>query len=1175
MKNPFLFGLIAILLLGGTITPAALSQSSPSSSFVVINEVEINPLNGAEFVELYNPTSQPVDISGWSLTPSLTWKTYEIVANTIIEPQSFAAFTYSSSWFKDFGDTISLTNSSGELIDQTPLLADQNNDADTWQRNTDGLDTNSISDWKLKTMTPKSSNGIIIETQETFYSFTAQTEKTEYTFGETLMIHGSTTESLFKDAHESIPEFINIEIQGPNYHDTFTVFPDRDLNFSITLDIKEVVGFNTGNYNVDISYGDNSVKTEFLVTDELADSSVETESQTLEILTDKTSYMTGETIIVFGKTNSSIEYAGMDYAIIDPNGKQISSGTIFPNTEFSTVHKSGGGEIYPFSTQLLMHGVNPVYGTYVILGTFKAQDPLYRSAGVELSARATFELVEDVKDDKIFSLSTDKELYSVNDTIVVTGRSNQIWTENIALEVQQTGVLTRAADAHKDQYIRPDPFTLKKSVDLNADGTFEFKFNLIESFDSEEDLSRYFGDYRVTVSEYFGNEYVNFKVVANPESFVDIRTPLGLQMDKSEYILGTAINVSGKVMDYDQSTRFDNFNNFIKFTIADSNGKTMMSEDRRTTSIQYESHSPNSPLTFTAIPDAIGNFQISAILNPIQFDIGEYTINAIHPISKTTESIGFKIITAQSELLPTTETQEPLVFEICSSVRHDISEIIKDLKQIGKGEIPPSMDSVNCDGTKDFVTGEKLVIRGNVALKDSRSLDQSSVKTSGQTQSGSSYTTNFAQAQLNYIELSIPYPQTLLISTSYQTSDETGEYHGGGGSGTQCTSGGSGTKWSTNPTTGAQYSSTVTSTCQQSFDTGVDRDDAPSERHTGYDGEVILRQVTKNLTDMKVKAYPDAEGNFYAVFDLRAGIFVDGIYKLKSSYYGYKYDQSFSVTDNSLKGGLAPDLILAVDKKEYVAGETVSVFGKIENIFYYDSVSLKIETPDVSKINCLVGQQCGFGNYAKKVRVSEGTDGALFFMNYKLPSDPPIGKYTVIADTHFGQMKHSFFVINESDVIESVSSPSSDSSSKPLKIIEKFNRISDNKIPIILDEKSTEDSTLVPRVIQGSLFTSARGEESTVNLRITATNGQCVIGPDSNCLVSESTRKPGEIYSLVSIDDTNYNIRYSGNDVRLEKFSIIPADSNSKIDIDSWNVEIIKDEQPTRFYYKVSYVTLE
>ena len=118
------------------------------------------------------------------------------------------------------------------------------------------------------------------------------------------------------------------------------------------------------------------------------------------------------------------------------------------------------------------------------------------------------------------------------------------------------------------------------------------------------------------------------------------------------------------------------------------------------------------------------------------------------------------------------------------------------------------------------------------------------------------------------------------------------------------------------------------------------------------------------------------------------------------------------------------------------------------------------------------------------------------------------------------------------------------------EIIEKFNRIADTEIPIILTEKSSEDSILVPRVIQGSLFTSARGEESDVNLRITTTAGQCIIGQGPDCLVSESTRKPGAIYSIVSIDDVNYKIRYSGDDVRLEKFSILPENSDSKIDID-------------------------
>ena len=107
------------------------------------------------------------------------------------------------------------------------------------------------------------------------------------------------------------------------------------------------------------------------------------------------------------------------------------------------------------------------------------------------------------------------------------------------------------------------------------------------------------------------------------------------------------------------------------------------------------------------------------------------------------------------------------------------------------------------------------------------------------------------------------------------------------------------------------------------------------------------------------------------------------------------------------------------------------------------------------------------------------------------------------------------------------------------------------------------------------LFRSARGEESDVNLRISTSDGQCIIGQDSNCLVSESTRKPGSIYSIVSIDDVNYKVRYSGSDARLEKFSIVPEESNFPLDVDNWDIQVIKDQQPSRFYYKVSYIALE
>ena len=131
LKNPLLFGLMAILLLGGTITPG-LSQSSFDSQ-IIINEVETNPAgsDNSEFVELYNPTAKEIDISGWSLVPSATWKTLEIPDGTIIEPNSFVALTHVNFWFKDFGETVTLFDVNGNLIDETPLIKDLEDDGNS------------------------------------------------------------------------------------------------------------------------------------------------------------------------------------------------------------------------------------------------------------------------------------------------------------------------------------------------------------------------------------------------------------------------------------------------------------------------------------------------------------------------------------------------------------------------------------------------------------------------------------------------------------------------------------------------------------------------------------------------------------------------------------------------------------------------------------------------------------------------------------------------------------------------------------------------------------------------------------------------------------------------------------------------------------------------------------
>ena len=124
--------------------------------------------------------------------------------------------------------------------------------------------------------------------------------------------------------------------------------------------------------------------------------------------------------------------------------------------------------------------------------------------------------------------------------------------------------------------------------------------------------------------------------------------------------------------------------------------------------------------------------------------------------------------------------------EICKSNRAHVDEILKDLKSIGKGEIPPSMESVVCGENLQFEVGDKLVVTGKVVPKTGVELDQSSTRTSAQTQGGSSYATNYAQAMMNYVEVSIPYPRSMTVSggssvTTVPDSDE--NYTGGGGTG--------------------------------------------------------------------------------------------------------------------------------------------------------------------------------------------------------------------------------------------------------------------------------------------------------------------------------------------------------------------------------------------------------
>lgn len=149
--------IIFLLVTMGIVTvPPARAQIA---NYVVINEFELNPpgddsVPGAEFVELYNPTSASVNIGGWKVsTTHGTPVTITIPAGTPIPAKGYYVVTHTTQWLDNEDESIVLRDAAGNEIDSTPRKSDPYDDARSWQRNPDGEDMNTDADWVFQTAT--------------------------------------------------------------------------------------------------------------------------------------------------------------------------------------------------------------------------------------------------------------------------------------------------------------------------------------------------------------------------------------------------------------------------------------------------------------------------------------------------------------------------------------------------------------------------------------------------------------------------------------------------------------------------------------------------------------------------------------------------------------------------------------------------------------------------------------------------------------------------------------------------------------------------------------------------------------------------------------------------------------------------------------------------------------
>lgn len=763
-----------------------------------------------------------------------------------------------------------------------------------------------------------------------------------------------------------------------------------------------------------------------------------------------------------------------------------------------------------FSTKIFLDTVSPIYGTYQIIGEYSAQ-----------KYTATFTLSEDIKEDVPISLRTDKEVYRLGETVTISGRTNKVWIDSLDLEVLQTGDTALGTKG-----LEGGDFIFKKLdvVRLAGDSTFLYEFKIPTG-------PEFLGDYRIKVSKEIGTAITFFSVSENPEEFVKSTEPFTLYTDNQIYSLGDPIRIFGKIKEIQESSSFQT--PLVDISIKGVDGSEILSSTFKPTG----GKPPLTTYSLTAIPDIVGNYKVDDLLKRGIFEAGIYDLKATYAGGKYSASTSITIVD------PLDLGGERLVLTL-------------DKEVYGLGE------TVNLNGITSITTQVP-------------SLTLTLVKPDGKTLTSGLLVEN---GKFNW-SWTTPSAEKVTTIKSADTRSLIGTNLGiykikvGADSGSTDIF----FKVSLNPETDSLLSvePLIVSTEKSLYKPGEKLKVIGTvlKRPQGSEGLVVpdrvqIKILTKQFPQKEILeafALPDQGGQFSSIFDLPIGVFQTGEYEIVATYLSLRDKTTFGVaSDLLISSDEKLQLIIETDKKEYHPGDIVTISGRPNKIVYLETFDVSIIKKSESAITC---GTFFCGKHQGSVKSIRPNPSSSFVYEFKIPSSlDSIGTYEVIVDVRFDTSSLTF------DVVEEI--PSEIKKKAGDKIIEKFNRIPDVVIPISVDEKTIEDYNVYPRVIQGSLITTARGEESSVNLKVSTASGLCVIGQDSDCLVRESTRTQGGIYKIIEIEGINYNVRYSGHDVRLEKFTILPQSEDS-IRNNDWLVEIIKGDQPSRFYYKVSNIVTE
>lgn len=1116
MKLEITFVIFAFLLVG-TIQYQSFAQSNSLATHVVINEIDINPpgsdsLAISEWVELYNPTDKEVYIGNWEIASTTVLKKTMILPDgETIKPEQHLKYQYQSVWFTDVGERVELRDDSGNIVDETPTLSDLANDFKSWQRVYDGFDTDSSNDWEFKTSTAGSTNGKLA------------VEEIE---GKISILVSTDKSNYIFDETAIISGTISEQVftEAPFFHQEPIELIITGPNYykTLTLYPNLFLEYETSiklQKVLRINEGIYDVSLSYAGVTASTQFSVGTELieieqqevSSLTITTDKDSYIPGETATIFAQTSEIVPFEGLKFEVLNAGGIQIYQGTLYPN--IAAVNSAIGD-----SDTNSLPGAQ--FTTTIFMDTVS---PSYGSHTIVAQydtqqATASFELNEVVKEDKLISLSTAKAVYEKGETVLITGRLNNNFLFSMNIEILQTGTVT---------FDRTLANIIKQIgvVRLEGDSTFSYEFKIPNNVNA-------LGEYRIKVSQDIGEETIFFRVVENIEDFVTFPDePITVITDKTIYEIGDDLVIFGRVSELQKSSTF--LTPVVDVSIAREDGTPITIGIL----VPHSGGADTARLTFTAIPDIVGKFKIEQHLYGNVFYEGIYKIKATYANGKFSSTTSFSVVDPLN-------IDEPFLLQLNKDVFGLGETVLLD------GLVPGIAQGTGITITLLKPDGDMDIF--GVLPDDSRFSWNWETPISEKTsfiQNERSPT--FSNYGIYQVVVGIPSGDTsIFFKVSPNPEDDT-----------------------------LEISPLTVTTDKPIYNVGetLTVHGTAMKRQQGMEGLVVPERAQIIITSgefpfkqiYEAFVYLDNGGNFKSSFNLPVIIFTEGNYKVKAFYQGIQDETLFQVNSNFVIGGDSPlILLLNTDKDEYALGETVQISGRPSKLVYLENLFITVLQESDLQLTC-GSFVCGLPGASSSLRTSP--DGS-FTYEYTIPtSSDALGKYEIIVDAEFGEYSISF------NAVEQIPIQSTEVKEKLTgkRSTEKFNRIPDSFVPISIAAKTLDNQELLPRVLQGSLLTPIRGEEANVNIKITTQDGLCIIGQEAECFVTNSTRGPGTIYQIVEIDNVNYKIRYSGPDVRLEKFTILPESSSGTLSDSIWNVEVIKDEQPSRLYYKITYVTSE